>query len=182
MENNLFATDKQKHYFDQKASHHTFHEGQFVLLNEFNFLNKNRKLAPKYSGPFKILRVKGHHNVELLLTNGRKIIVNVARVKQYFSPETTSSESSHEETISDRLPIEDVIPTNNFQPQALTPSHMRKPGRPAGKKVLSHADVLFSKTRREKDRGRVKMKNTHKTKRKTNTHMTQRMFTQIHIL
>ncbi len=152
VQNNLLATDKQKEYFDKQASHHTFHEGQFVLLNEFNFLNKNRKLAPKYSGPFKILHVKGPHNVELLLTNGRKIVVNVTRVKQYFSPETTSSESSHKETISDRSPNEDVT-INDFRPQALTPSHTRKPGRPAGKKVLSPADISFSKTRREKDRG-----------------------------
>ena len=121
-----------------------------MLLNEFNFLNKNRKLAQKYSGPYKILRVKGPHNIELLLTNGRKIVVNVARVKQYFSPATTSSESSHEETISDCSPIGDVIPTNNFQPQALTPSHTRKPGRPAGKKVLSPADVSFSKNKERK--------------------------------
>jgi hypothetical protein len=152
----LLATDKQKEYFDTKASHHTFHEGQFVLLNEFNFLNKNRKLAPKYSGPFKILRVKGPHNVDFLLTNGRKIVVNVARVKQYFSPETTSSECSHEETIGTRSPNEDVIPSdsgNDFQPQALTPSHTRRPGRPAGSKVLSPSDISFSKTRREKDRG-----------------------------
>jgi Integrase core domain len=90
VQTNLPATDKQKEYFDKKASHHTFHKGQFVLLNEFNFLNKNRKLAPKFSVPFKILQVKGPHNVELLLTNGHKIVVKVARVKQYFSPETTS--------------------------------------------------------------------------------------------
>ncbi len=169
VQNNLFATDKQKEYFDRQALHHTFHEGQFVLLNEFNFLNKNRKLAPKYSGPFKILRVKGPHNVELLLTNGRKIVVNVAHVKKYFSPETTSSENSHEEIISTRSPNEDVIPSNDFQPQALTPSHTRRPGRPAGSKVLSPSDVSFSKTRREKDRGegeneeytKNEMKNKH---------------------
>jgi hypothetical protein len=46
----------------------------------------------------------------------------------------------------------------DFQTAALTPSHMRRPGRPAGKKVLSPSDVLFSKTRREKDRGWGKMK------------------------
>jgi hypothetical protein len=73
--------------------HHEFHEGQFVLLNEFNFLNKNRKLAPKYSGPFKIIRVKGPHNVELLLTNGHKIVVNVARVKRYFGATSFSDDS-----------------------------------------------------------------------------------------
>ena len=73
-----------------------------MLLHEFNFLNKNKKLAPKFSGPFKILRVKGPHNVELLLTNGCKIIVNVARVKQYLSPETTKVENTEkEEIISD---------------------------------------------------------------------------------
>jgi hypothetical protein len=160
VQNNLLATDKQKEYFDKKALHHTFHEGQFVLLNEFNFLSKNRKLAPKYSGPFKILQVKGPHNVELLLTNGRKIVVNVAHVKQYFSPGTTSclSHSSHEETIKACLPNEDVIShgdVNNFQPPALTPSHTRKPTRPPGKKVLSPSDILFSKTGREKDRWKI---------------------------
>jgi hypothetical protein len=65
-----------------------------VLLNEFNFLNKNRKLAPKFLGPFKILRVKGPHKVELLLPSGCKIIVNVACVKQYLSPETTKIENT----------------------------------------------------------------------------------------
>jgi len=158
VQTNLLATDKQKEYFDKKASHHTFHKGQFVLLNEFNFLNKNRKLAPKFSGPFKILQVKGPHNVELLLTNGRKIVVKVARVKQYFSPETTSclSQSSHEETINARSPNDNVFShedVKDFQPPALTPSHTRRPGRPTGKKVLSPSDISFSKTGREKDRG-----------------------------
>ncbi len=69
---NLAATDQQKEYFDRKATQHEYHEGQFVLLDDFNFLNKNHKLAPKFSGPFKILRVKGPHNVELLLANGSK--------------------------------------------------------------------------------------------------------------
>ncbi len=85
VQNNLHATDKLKVYFDKNASHHTFHEGQYVLLKEFNFLNKNKKLAQKFSVAFKILCVKGPHNVELLLTNGRKIVVSVAHVKQYLS-------------------------------------------------------------------------------------------------
>jgi Integrase core domain len=146
-ENNLLATDKQKEYFDRNASHHTFHEGQYVLLNNFNFPNKNRKLAPKFSGPFKILRVKGPHNVELLLTNGRKIVVNVACIKQYFSSDVSpeSAEKSH-------------LGDNDFQPSPLTDTHTRKPGRPTTEKVLSPPTVLFSKTRREKDRGRKKTK------------------------
>jgi hypothetical protein len=66
---NLAATDKQKEYFDKTATHHDYHEGQFVLLEDFNFLNKNRKLAPKFSGPFCILQVKG-----------QKIVINIATV------------------------------------------------------------------------------------------------------
>ncbi len=87
---NLVATEQQKEYFDKKATHHDYHEGQFVLLDDFNFLNKNRKLAPKFSGPFKILRIKSPHNVELLLANGRKIVINVAHIKPYFSSASTS--------------------------------------------------------------------------------------------
>jgi hypothetical protein len=52
---NLDATDQQKSCFDRKVMHHDFHQGQFVLLNNFTFLYKNRELAPKFSGPFKIL-------------------------------------------------------------------------------------------------------------------------------
>ncbi len=78
---NLLFTYKQKEYFDKSAMHHEFHEGQFVLLNEFNFHNKNKKLAPKFSGPVKIICVKGPHNVDMLLTNGCKRVVNITHVK-----------------------------------------------------------------------------------------------------
>jgi hypothetical protein len=70
VQHNMEATDVQKTYFDKSATHHDFQVGQFVLMEDFNFLNKNRKLAPRFSGPFRILRVKGSHNLELLLTNG----------------------------------------------------------------------------------------------------------------
>jgi hypothetical protein len=147
-----------------------------VLLNKFNFLNKNRKLAPKFLGPFKILRVKGPHNIELLLTNGGKIVVYVARVKQYFSPETTSclSPNSHEEFINTRSLNNDVISSEDvkdFQPPSLTPSHTRKPGRPASKKVLPPSDVSFSKKGREKDRGVGE--NTDNVKNETKNKLTQ---------
>ena len=96
--------------------------------------------------------------MELLLTNGRKIIVNVARVKQYLSPETAKSDNTEkEEIISDAQPMNEgeiISHANNsdFDPPALTLSHTRRPGRPA-KKVLPPSNVSFSKTRREKDRG-----------------------------
>jgi hypothetical protein len=157
---NMLASDKQKSYFDKTATHHEFHEGQFVLLNEFNFLNKNRKLAPKYSGPFKIIRVKGPHNVELLLTNGRKIVVNVARVKRYFGATSFSDDSESLIVPNSNVPTDNNLlngknlltdPPQSFNPRALTAAHTRAPGRP--RKVLSPAspDVPFSKKGREKD-------------------------------
>jgi len=72
--NNLLATDKQEAHFNHSATHHDYHEGQFVLLSDFSFLNKNHKLAPKFSGPLKILHVESPLNVKLLLANGRKLL------------------------------------------------------------------------------------------------------------
>ncbi len=147
VENNLEATDKQKLHYDGAATHHNYHEGQFVLLEDFNFLNKNRKLAPKLSGPFRILRVKGDHNVELLLTNGRKIVINVARIKPYLSQTAASP---------DDAPISSSNTPSSDTPPPLTLAHSRRPGHPrkllpstvaakVDKKVLSPApSVSFS--------------------------------------
>jgi hypothetical protein len=57
-----------------------------VLLEEYNFLGKNQKLSPKFSGPHIILSLKGTHNAEILMNNKRKVIVNVQRLKPYYSP------------------------------------------------------------------------------------------------
>ncbi len=73
---------------------------------------------------------------QLVLTNARKIIVNVPRVKQYLSPETAKSDNTEkEEIISDAQPMNDgeiISHANNsdFDPPALTLSHTRRPGRP----------------------------------------------------
>jgi hypothetical protein len=179
-ENNLLATDKQKEYFDKNASHHTFHEGQYVLLNDFNFLNKNIKLAPKFSGPFKILRVKGPHNVELLLTNGRKIVVNVARIKQYFTP--ASDQTVSPQSTENSSHVQSTENSNHdFQPSPLTGTHTRKLGRPPTEKILSPPIVSFSKTRREKDRGEEENEDVLKneTKKQSNTH-TQSFYANTH--
>jgi hypothetical protein len=65
-----------------------------VLLDEHSFLAKNQKLAPKWSGPHKILRLKGDCNVEMLLQhNNKKLITHLNRLKPYFvqSPSAVSS-------------------------------------------------------------------------------------------
>jgi hypothetical protein len=92
MENNLIATEKTKEYFDRanKAKAHSFVNNQLVLLEEYNFLGRNTKLCPKWSGPHTIINLKGSHCVELVLQNNRKVIVNVERIKPYFFDEPDS--------------------------------------------------------------------------------------------
>jgi hypothetical protein len=130
-EHNLVATDEQKRYFDKSATHHNYHEGQFVLMEDFNFLNKHRKLAPCFSGPFRILCVKGPHNVELLLTNGRKIIVNVAQVKPYFSSQSFNNDVNGFLYLETNKVTDDASAAPpSFHPPPLSLAHSRRPSRP----------------------------------------------------
>ncbi len=87
VENNLKSTSDSEVYFNKKAKPHSFAQNQLVLLKEYNFLGKNQKLSPKFSGPHIILMLKGTHNADLLMQNKRKVIVNVQRLnfKALFS-------------------------------------------------------------------------------------------------
>jgi hypothetical protein len=79
------AAETSKNYYDTKVKTYIFQPNQQVLLDEHYFLDKNQKLAPKYSGPHLITKLKGNCNVELLLQNGKFSIVHVNRLKPYFS-------------------------------------------------------------------------------------------------
>jgi hypothetical protein len=72
-----------KQYYNKNITPHVFHENQQVLLDEHYFLNKNKKISPKFTGPHLILKLKGDCNVELLLDNGKTTIVHVNRLKTY---------------------------------------------------------------------------------------------------
>jgi hypothetical protein len=146
--------------FDKSATHHEYQVGQFVLMEDFNFLNKNRKLAPRFSGPFRILRVKGSHNLELLITNGRKIVVNVARVKPYFSSQSFDDTNGLLHLVTDKVTDSTAPPP--FAPPPLSLAHSRCPGRPhklvtadeSEQKVLSPTPtVSFSKRGKDSPAG-----------------------------
>ena len=56
--NNEDATETSQTDVNKQASPHAFSLGQLVLLDEHSFLGKNAKLAPKWSGPHRILKLK----------------------------------------------------------------------------------------------------------------------------
>jgi hypothetical protein len=79
------ASDIVHQQFDSKAAPHKFQLQQLVLLDEHSFLGKNQKLAPKWSGPHKIVCLKGESNIEIQLKhNNRKAVVHANRLKLYF--------------------------------------------------------------------------------------------------
>ncbi len=105
-------------------------------------------------GPFRILRVKGSHNLELLLTNGRKIVINVARVKPYFSLQSLHNNNGFLHLETDKVTDSTMEAPPLFNPPPLSLAHSRRPGRPrklaveekSEQKVLSPTPtVSFSK-------------------------------------
>jgi hypothetical protein len=84
-QNNEVASDVARTQYDLKAAPHKFLPQQLVLLDEHSFLHKNQKLAPKWSGPHKVIHLKGDANIEIQLWhNNRKTVVHTNRLKPYF--------------------------------------------------------------------------------------------------
>ena len=108
------STEGYREQFNKKAQPHSYQVGQLVLLDEHSFLHKNTKLAPKWSGPHRILQLKGDCNVELKMTNGRKNIIHVNRLKPYFIPEKSDIEFVEKEKEIQKI-IEKEIPENKPQ-------------------------------------------------------------------
>jgi transposase InsO family protein len=84
-QHNLDASARAEADYNKTARPHHYQPGQSVWLNEQNFLGRNRKLSPNWTGPYPILRVFDNGVVELQLPT-RKLRVNVGRIKPYISP------------------------------------------------------------------------------------------------
>ena len=53
-------------------------------VQRFHRSRENAKLAPKWKGPFKIISLKGAHNLLIHLTDGKRTkLVNIENVKPY---------------------------------------------------------------------------------------------------
>ncbi len=77
---------------DKNALPHSFKLDNLVWYEDFTSLGKNPKLTPKWSGPAKITEVNDT-NARILLPNSKSKVLNVMRLKKFFSD--NKSESSH---------------------------------------------------------------------------------------
>ena len=106
-QNNEDASDTARSQYDLKAAPHKFLPHQLVLMDEHSFLHKNQKLAPKWSGPHKVIRLKGEANVEIQLGhNNKKVVVHCNRLKPYFIPIKNSA--IHPDTLDSPPPARDA--------------------------------------------------------------------------
>ena len=103
-QNNQDSTDKFKAAHDRNAEPHPFLRDQLVLLQETNYLGRNAKLSPKWTGPHRIMRLIGDTNVELKLSpSNRKLIAHVNRLKPYnMSPPRPTRTEPHAELMPAR--------------------------------------------------------------------------------
>jgi len=106
IQHNESARLAYEHQYNKKVKTVHFHVGQQILLNEFNTLHKNRKLAPKFSGPHTITKLIHNTNVEIKLQNGRRLVVHINRIKPYlFDIEDDSSVSHLESADEVHIPV-----------------------------------------------------------------------------
>ena len=60
-----------------------------MLVRVHDFLNKNRKLATKFEGPFRIIELNQHYAV-LKSAKGKPFKRNILHLKPYFPPDSTT--------------------------------------------------------------------------------------------
>jgi len=86
--------------FDRSAFPHNFNLNDLVWYEDFASLGKNPKLTPKWQGPAKITEINDT-NARILLSNGKSKVLNVMRLKMFFSApdENNSDESNVHDTL-----------------------------------------------------------------------------------
>jgi len=94
---------KSEDDFNKKAIPFKYTVDQLVWLSEQNFLARNRKLAPKWTGPFKIVKIFDFGVVDI--EHKRKIYrVNMDRIKPYTA-EFVQQHDPTTQVTTPRLPV-----------------------------------------------------------------------------
>jgi len=81
---NMKATTRAESDHNKKAELHDYKLGQQIWLDERNFISKNKKLAPKWAGPYVITKVRDNGNIRIQLDK-KEINVNVNRIKPFIA-------------------------------------------------------------------------------------------------
>lgn len=142
------AALEYKTQHDLKAKQRQFFVHQQVLLDEHSFLHKNQKLCPKFSGPHLITKLKGAVNVELLLDNGRRVVVHVNRIKPFLSHGQgvpSQNRGGVTETSSD-VEQDDETPTGLVEQDETTPTGLaRQPSQRLTRSATKQQGLVFDK-------------------------------------
>ncbi|KAF1333397.1 Retrovirus polyprotein, partial [Globisporangium splendens] len=94
------AQERMKHYYDRNRNHQEFQIGDEVLLNGKNLDIRHKgfaqttKLAPRYIGPYKIIRKVHKDSYELLLPKGLKLhpVFHTSLLKPYQKDDKRTQE------------------------------------------------------------------------------------------
>jgi hypothetical protein len=123
-QNSSHQQELNREVYDRQAEPHNFHKNQWVWLKIENFLNKNRKLAPRYEGPYKIISLKPHNNVEIAVRKRSHVIVHVNRLKPYH-------DDSKFQTFTDNFQKQGGDEDFDFPPNEEEKIEIKKPEMPA---------------------------------------------------
>jgi hypothetical protein len=85
-QHSMQSTQRNEDDYNRTAVPMKYEENQLVWLHEENFLHKNKKLAPKWTGPYKVVKVFNFGVVDILFKN-KVYRVNVARLKPFIQTE-----------------------------------------------------------------------------------------------
>jgi hypothetical protein len=85
IKNNEAVRDNYEQKYNKEIVPINYTVGQEVFLDEHNFLHKNKKLAPQFSGPHIIEKLIGKTNAQLKLKNGKSTIIHLNRLKPFLS-------------------------------------------------------------------------------------------------
>jgi hypothetical protein len=97
---------KYKAQHDKNAQPHDFSIGQQVWYSQTDFLNVNRKLAPKWLGPAIIVEIN-ESVAKIKLSNNRHKTFNVKRLKHFFSDPISDQLSDDADDLSTDTNIDD---------------------------------------------------------------------------
>ncbi len=135
-QNSSHQQELNREVYDRQAKPHNFHKNQWVWLKIENFLNKNKKLAPKYEGPYKIISLKPHNNVEIAVRKRSHVIVHVNRLKPYH-------DDSKFQTFTDNFQKQGGDEDFDFPPTEEEKIEIKKPEMQAKKKRARPKKVII---------------------------------------